>query len=512
MRLSTLSLPASVLALASLVLAEGDSDVVSLTTSSFDSWVSAEPLALVEFFAPWCGHCKALAPHYEEAATTLKEKGIKIAKVDCVEEADLCSSKDIQGYPTLKVYRKGEAVDYTGPRKADGIVSYMVKQSLPAVSDVTAEKHDEFTKADKIVAIAYLPSSTAAPAAEFSAAAEAHRDDYLFGVVSDQDAAAAAGVVPPAIVVYRSFDEPRSEYPYPIAGANKKEISEWLAELSIPVLDEVNGETYGIYASSAKPLAYVFVDPTSEDKDAQIAAIRPVAQKYKPKLNFVWIDAVKYGDHAKALNLQEQKWPAFVIQDLQKQLKYPYDQSKEVTTEGVEELVKQYVAGTIQPQLKSQPIPENQDGPVYTLVGKNFEEIANDEKKDVFVEFYASWCGHCKRLAPTWEQLGEKYAAIKDKLVIAKLEVPENDLPPTVPFRIQGFPTLKFKPAGSKDFIDYEGDRSFESLVTFIEEHAKNPLDLPEPVKADEPAAQEPIAETKKEEAPAAEATAHDEL
>ena len=94
----------------------------------------------------------------------------------------------------------------------------------------------------------------------------------------------------------------------------------------------------------------------------------------------------------------------------------------------------------------------------------------------------------------------------------AKLEVPENDLPPTVPFRIQGFPTLKFKPAGSKDFIDYEGDRSFESLVTFIEEHAKNSLDLPEPVKADEPAAQEPIAETKKEEAPAAEATAHDEL
>ena len=53
MRLSTLSLPASVLALASLVLAEGDSDVVSLTTGNFDSWVSAEPLALVEFFAPW---------------------------------------------------------------------------------------------------------------------------------------------------------------------------------------------------------------------------------------------------------------------------------------------------------------------------------------------------------------------------------------------------------------------------------------------------------------------------
>jgi protein disulfide-isomerase A1 len=46
-----------------------------------------------------CGHCKALAPHYEEAATTLKDKNVKLAKVDCVEEADLCQSHGVQGYP-----------------------------------------------------------------------------------------------------------------------------------------------------------------------------------------------------------------------------------------------------------------------------------------------------------------------------------------------------------------------------------------------------------------------------
>lgn len=292
------------------------------------------------------------------------------------------------------------------------------RQSLPAVSQVAADKHDEFTKADKVVAVAYLPSSTSTPAPEFSAAAEAHRDDYLFGIVTDQDAAAAAGVVPPAIVVYRSFDAPRSEYPYPVNGATKKEIEEWLAELAIPILDEVNGETYSVYAASTKPLAYLFIDPSSEEKDAQLALLRPVAEKYKPKINFVWIDAVKYGDHAKALNLNDPKWPAFVIQNLEKQLKFPYDQTKEITTEGLQELVEGYVAGTLQPQLKSQPVPESQDGPVSVFVGKNFEEVAFDESKDIFVEFYATWCGHCKRLAPIWEQLGEKYAAIKDKLVM----------------------------------------------------------------------------------------------
>ncbi|KAF8974519.1 disulfide isomerase [Flammula alnicola] len=476
MRFST---PVSLLALAAVVLANEASDVISLTAATFESTVNAEPLILVEFFAPWCGHCKALAPHYEEAATALKEKNIKLAKVDCVDEAELCQSKGVQGYPTMKVYRKGEPTDYSGPRKADGIISYMVKQSLPAVSQVTAANHEEFKKADKIVAVAYLSSSTEAPAPEFSATAESHRDDYLFGFTTDKDVIEAAGVAPPTIVVYRSFDEPKSEYPYPISSVTKKDLEDWIKELAIPIIDEVNGENYAIYAGSPKPLAYLFLDPTLEDKESHIAALKPTAAKYKSKMNFVWIDAAKFGDHAKALNLIEAKWPAFVIQDLEKQLKYPFDQSKEVTSEAAGDWVEQYLAGTIQPQLKSQPIPESQDESVFTLVGKNFEDVVYDDNKDVFVEFYASWCGHCKRLKPIWDSLGDKYAAIKDRVVIAKMEAQENDLPPSVPFRIAGFPTLKFKPAGSKSFIDYEGDRSFESLVSFLEEHAKNSLDLP---------------------------------
>jgi protein disulfide-isomerase A1 len=286
----TASLP--LLALAASALADAASDVLSLSSSNFEASVAPEPLILVEFFAPWCGHCKALAPHYEEAATALKEKNIKLAKVDCVDEADLCQEKGVQGYPTLKVYRNGVASDYTGPRKADGIISYMVKQSLPAVSEVTSANHDEFQKADKIVAIAYLASPTDAPAPEFSKTAEAHRDDYLFGITTDEEVIKAAGVTPPAIVVYRSFDEPKSEYPYPSSSATLKDLEEWIKELAIPVLDEVNGENYAIYAQSSKPLAYLFIDPSHEDKDKHLATLRPVAQKYKSKINFVWIDAI----------------------------------------------------------------------------------------------------------------------------------------------------------------------------------------------------------------------------
>ena len=81
------------------------------------------------------------------AATTLKEKNIKIAKVDCVDQAELCQAHGVQGYipvrgfarvwvldvtnhlprSTLKIFRQGAATEYNGPRKADGIVKYMTK-------------------------------------------------------------------------------------------------------------------------------------------------------------------------------------------------------------------------------------------------------------------------------------------------------------------------------------------------------------------------------------------------
>lgn len=66
----------------------------------------------------------------------------------------------------------------------------------------------------------------------------------------------------------------------------------------------------------------------------------------------------------------------------------------------------------------------------------------------------------------------------------AKMEATENDLPPSVDFRITGFPTIKFKKAGSREFIDYDGDRSLESLIAFVEENAKNSLEPPPKVEA----------------------------
>lgn len=68
-----------------------------------------------------CGHCKRLAPEYEEAATALAQAdpAIPLAKVDCPANSGLCGRFGVTGYPTLKIFRGGEfSADYSGPRTA----------------------------------------------------------------------------------------------------------------------------------------------------------------------------------------------------------------------------------------------------------------------------------------------------------------------------------------------------------------------------------------------------------
>ncbi|CAE7137270.1 unnamed protein product [Rhizoctonia solani] len=514
MRLSTIF--GSVLVLGATFVSA--SDVLDLTDSNFKTTVDGEELILVEFFAPWCGHCKALAPQYEEAATTLKSAGIKLAKVDCTENADLCQANGVGGYPTLKVFRNGKEKEYGGPRKADGIISYMKKQALPALTTVTGASHAQFTKDDKVVVVAYVDSDSDDLAKAIKAAAEDHRDDYLFGVTTDAEAIKEAGVTAPALVVYKTFDEGRVDLPAAsVKSATSESLVSFVKENSVPLLDEISGENYSNYAQSGLPLAYLFLDPTLAEKDAKITEFTSVAKKFKGKVNFVWIDAVKYAEHAKALNLLEAKWPAFVVDDMTNSLKFPHEQTGELTAASATTLIESFLSGSLKPMLKSEAVPEINDGPVFTLVGSQFDEVIFDDSKDVLAEFYAPWCGHCKRLAPVYEQLGEQYASQKDKLTILKMDATANDLPASAGFKIAGFPAIKFKPAGSKTFVDYEGDRSLESLTEFIQTNAKNKITQPKPVVSESETASETATATEAatptaEATPAATHEAHEEL
>lgn len=333
------------------------------------------------------------------------------------ENADLLRLPSLlPGYPTLKVFRKGEPTDYAGTRKADGIVSYMKKcaqllpieahahtpllcrQNLPAVSTITQDNHVEFQGADKIVLIAYLDESDAINKNVFSAFAESHRDDYLFGLSTDPTTISSAGVVPPAVVMYKTFDEGRNDF---TKSFTSEALTTFVSEHAVPLLDEISPENFALYAEAGIPLAYIFVPADDANRQTLVKSIEPIAREYKGKINFVWIDTNKFADHAKSLNLPEPNWPAFAIQQVQEQLKFPLPQSKTVDAKTVADFVARYSKGEIPASIKSQPVPKTQDEPVYTVVADSFEDvILKEKKKDIFLELYASWCGHCASRPP----------------------------------------------------------------------------------------------------------------
>lgn len=108
---------------------------------------------------------------------------------------------------------------------------------------------------------------------------------------------------------------------------------------------------------------------------------------------------------------------------------------------------------------------------VVALDKDSFDKVV-DGSKHVLVEFYAPWCGHCKTLAPKYEELGKVYQTEKE-VVIAKVDADQaQNKPLAQKFGVTGFPTLKYFPKGSTEAEAYSGAREVESFVTFLNEKA----------------------------------------
>merc|ERR1712222_131575 len=140
-----------------------DEGVSVLTVENFDEVIEGNEFVLVEFYAPWCGHCKALAPEYAKAAGILAEKESKIvlAKLDATEEGAVAEKFEVRGYPTLKFFRNGKATEYGGGRTADTIVSWLEKKTgPPALALASVEEATAFVSGKDVAVIGVFADQT----------------------------------------------------------------------------------------------------------------------------------------------------------------------------------------------------------------------------------------------------------------------------------------------------------------------------------------------------------------
>jgi protein disulfide-isomerase A1 len=134
----------------------------------------------------------------------------------------------------------------------------------------------------------------------------------------------------------------------------------------------------------------------------------------------------------------------------------------------IESQIKAFLAGGLSPYFKSEePAVPAGAGEVAVVVGKTFDSIVKDSTKSVFLKVYAPWCGHCKKLAPVWDQLAAHYEEQED-VVLAKLDYTANE---HKDLQISGFPTLLFYGKDDTKSEDYNGARTFDAIKEFIDGH-----------------------------------------
>ncbi|XP_078119938.1 protein disulfide-isomerase A2 [Sander vitreus] len=454
---------------------EEEKDVMVLHINNFARALSENQYLLVEFYAPWCGHCKQLEPLYAEAAGKLKEEeeaaAMRLAKVDATVEVELAEEFDIGGFPTLKLFVNGDRkqpVDYTGKRTANGIIQWMKRRAGPGAPVLdSADSAAQFIESHNITVVGFFDNLESEAAKLFKELA-LEITETEFAVSANPEVFQKYEVKANSVVLFKKFDDGRADFSLSEEGKlDKTNLTTFIKENSLELIIPFSKESADkIFTSSIHLHSLLIINSSVESHKAILDDCRTIAKEFKGKMLFVVIDVTEaLSNVLNYFGVSENDAPTARLINMDTGKKFRIG-AGELTANSLRQLCQDVVDGTAEAYYRSEEIPEDWNkGPVKVLVGKNFESVALDPTKNVFVEFYAPWCAHCKELTPIWEQLGEKYAD-KDDIIIAKMDSTANEAESVA---IQGFPTLKYFPAGGKEVVDYTGNRDLETLSKFLD-------------------------------------------
>merc|ERR1712186_261694 len=249
-----------------------------------------------------------------------------------------------------------------------------------------------------------------------------------------------------AVVLLKNFDDKRADMTVDL-GDNEK-LVKFIASNALPLLVDFNHETaQKIFSGEMKNHILFFLSYKADEYKAQSDLAREIAKDYKGQMLFVSIDTDQE-DHKRILEffgMKEDEIPGMRLIKLAEDMAKYKPETAGLDEANIRAFVSDFLEGKLKQHLLSEEIPEDWDKEgVKVLVGKNFHDVAMNPEKDVLVEFYAPWCGHCKQLTPIWDKLGEKYADHAN-IVIAKMDSTANELEE---IKVQGFPTIKLIKAG----------------------------------------------------------------
>jgi protein disulfide isomerase family A protein 3 len=302
--------------------------------------------------------------------------------------------------------------DYNGPRESAGIIKYMKSRAGPTSKELNSvQEVEKFLNNNEHSIIGFFSSGDSALASEFKKVADALNEKYRFAYTSNADVLAKYNFEDKVVI----FQPPRLQVKLESATAVFNGAASKLKSFIESELHGLVGHRTAANADEFKaPLVVVYynVDYVKDVKGSNYVRNRvlKVAQKLKNEgVNVKF--AISNSEDLK------NEITEFGFGDVLNDVKYvggrgakneKFKMEGEYSVDSLEKFARDLASGSLEAYMKSEPVPESNDEPVKVVVGKNFDAIVNDESKDVLIEFYAPWCGHCKTLAPKYDELATK--------------------------------------------------------------------------------------------------------
>lgn len=445
--------------------------VAVLTTDTFYDFLKVHKYVMVKFYAPWCGHCKTMAPGYARLAKKLKQdpEDIVIAKLDATIEGEIAEDFEVTSFPVIKLFFHGEAIEYEGEREEKKMEEWIRLQISTVVPVLESLEEVKKLESGQTVVLMSCGKKELALIKKFRALAASNPKlkFYMTHLESIQEYLEMRGEN--NMIVFRNFDDGRKILSLE-SETKMQTLKDFLDAVKNPLVLDFEIAAPDIFAKSI-PTIILFTD----DQDNEfITAFNEVARIKRSDILFAksrLADGTgqKVADHI-GLTSKDNNSVRILKFSGQDVVKYRLDK---VTTESLIKFIEDFKANLLKSYMKSQKVPQNDRAPVKTIVADNFEDVVLKSNKYVLLEIYAPWCTHCKELAPIYEKLARKLSKVSE-LILGKYDGSANE---NANIKATSYPIIMlYKLRQKKKPIEYQGARNFQSLLQFLEKELDRDL------------------------------------
>ena len=453
-----------------------EKNILILTDKTFEKAIHQFDYLLSLFYLPYNSQCKKFLTELEKSVNILSKENITISKIDANTEKNLTEKYEINEYPRVIFFIKGEKIEYNGGAKSKGIIKWVINKIGKKILKLnTAEEIEKLKKENDVILIYYGNNET--DIQEFTKVSKLY-EEYPFAVVESEELIKKYSQKG-KVTLYKNSENKIVE----IIDIKERNINDLINIHAISYFMEFNERAAQKILGQSNPALILYSNKKMSSWKQHEKLMKYISIKIKGKLLCIIANikdkiSLKFADY---LGIKEYNLPSLVIVESKGYLK-KYKMEKEINETNIFKFIKDWENGEIKVYYKSSKIPKNnKNETVIEIVGNNFKEKVFNNDYDVVVLFYTLNCLNCKILLPNYEKIAKKVKEKNNKIIFCKINMGDNEVANE---EISSFPCIKLYPWNNKGknnkSIVYSGNRSIEDIIKFIKNNAGSKIIIDE--------------------------------